>query len=241
MPNARTLLALWDEAEREHPIDVALSMLTAFTGEPRGKLASLPIHRRDALLLASRIAAFGNVLEGVATCQACGGKIDASLNLASPPAISAEEGGPGTADVDPGTADVSSVEVCGRMVSFRVPNSLDLAEAARASGPSEAEKILLARCQLSGVADDAAALAINEEIERLCDSASLELQMDCPHCQRDVVVPVDIALFFWQELVSLAASLIDEVDALALRYGWAEADILAMPERRRRRYLERCQ
>jgi hypothetical protein len=52
------------------------------------------------------------------------------------------------------------------------------------------------------------------------------------------VVPVDVGEFFWEEIASYARGLIEDVDALASRYGWSERDILALPERRRRRYLD---
>lgn len=225
MPDAGTLLALWDQGGREHPIDRALSVLAAFTGEPRGALAALPVHRRDQLLLSSRIAAFGPVLDGVAACPACGGRIETALTLPPPP-VPAADGG--------------EVIVDGDVVRFRVPDSHDLAEAARAPDAGTAANLLLSRCQISGAADPAAARAIDAALERLCDATSLELSMACPHCREAIVVPVDIGVFFWEELDAFARRLVDDVDTLALRYGWSEADILGMPEQRRRRYLERC-
>jgi hypothetical protein len=227
MPDAKTILWLWERAGREHPVDRALSILAAFTSETHIALAALPINRRDALLLASRVAAFGNTLEGVATCPACDCKIDASLDLPDVSTIPSEEGG--------------VVDFGGRMVSFRLPNSHDLAEAARAPDLATAEKILIERCQLTRDADHDEAQAIDSEIARLCDVSTLELRMACIQCQGEFVTWVDMVDFFWDELVSYAIRLIDDVDALAARYGWAEADILAMPEGRRRRYLERFQ
>ena len=110
----------------------------------------------------------------------------------------------------------------------------------RAGDVAKAEKTLLERCQLEGPANEATARAIDGEIEKACDASSLELRMSCPQCQHGFVVPVDIGGFFWQEIASYAVRLLDEVDALALRYGWSEAEILAMPDRRRRRYLGLC-
>jgi hypothetical protein len=225
MPDARAVLELWDRCEREHPVDRVLTILAAFTAAPRSTLASLPVHRRDALLLSSRILAFGTHLEGIAICPACGCKVDASMSLPNVPATLGEDGG--------------TIKLNGELVPFRMPDSRDLAEVARVPDPISARKVLLARCQLTGPSEETVESAIDQELAHLYDASAVELTMECPECRHNFMVPVDIALFLWDELIGYATSLVDEVDALATRYGWAEADILAMPESRRRFYLER--
>lgn len=224
MPDAQAILGLYERAERENPVDRALTILAAFTSEERADLAALPINQRNALLLASRATAFGAALGGVATCPACGCKSDASLNL--PKGLSVPVETEGVVQAGDGTA------------TFRLPNSYDLVEAARAPDLVSAEQILLERCLLSGELDEAGWQAIDAEISRLCNSSTLDLRIACTQCHNEFVTDIDILRFFWDEFVSYADSLLEDVDALAARYGWAEADILAMPEWRRRRYLE---
>ncbi|HEY0183323.1 MAG TPA: hypothetical protein VGC09_11000 [Rhodopila sp.] len=225
------MLKLWERAEREHPIDRVLSILSAFTAGERGYLVALPIHRRDALLLSSRVAAFGSRLDGVAVCAACGCKIDVSFDLPDTSTTVLEDEG--------------LVEVDGRAVRVRVPDSGDLAAVAHLQDPVIAAQSLLMRCQsqpTSGAALDGAALhAIEQELERLCDTTWLDLKVACPDCEATFIVPVDIGRFFWTEIAAYAAGLIEDVHALAARYGWSESAILALPERRRRRYLELLQ
>jgi hypothetical protein len=225
LPNAQMLLALWERGEREHPIDRVLSVLAAFTQSPRHQLAALPIHRRDALLLACRGAVFGNALDGVTTCQACGCRIDVAFEL---PDLS---GAP--------LADQGAIEVDGGVVSFRVPDSRDLAAAVQAPDVAAGLDLLADRCILAGPADAAAKRAIDDEIEHLCNAAWLELKLACPECPNEFVVPIDVGRFFWEELSAQTERLIEETCLLAVHFGWAEADILALPERRRQRYLER--
>jgi hypothetical protein len=224
MLDAQAILGLYERAERENPVDRALSILAAFTSEERATLAALAVNQRDSLLLASRIAAFGAALDGVATCPACGCKSDASLSLPESPSVPTETEG--------------VVQLGDRTASFRLPNSYDLADAARASDLASAERILLERCQLSGELEQPGWQAIDAEISRLCDSSTLELRITCTQCDTEFVTGIDVLRFFWDEFVSYADGLIEDVDALAARYGWAEADILAMTEWRRRRYLE---
>jgi hypothetical protein len=225
LPNAQTLLALWEHGEREHPIDRVLSVLAAFTQSPRHLLAALPVHRRDALLLACRGTVFGNSLDGVTNCRACGCRIDVAFEL---PDLSAAS-----------LADQGTIEVDGGVVSFRVPDSRDLAAALQAPDVAVGLDLLVDRCILAGPADAAARRAIDDEIERLCDAAWLDLKLACPECPNEFAVPIDVGRFFWEELSAHAERLIDETCRLAAHFGWAEADILALPERRRQRYLER--
>jgi hypothetical protein len=229
---AEAVLSLWERAELEHPIDRVLSILSAFTGYKRDNLVALPIHRRDALLLSSRVAAFGSRLDGVAACAACGSKIDVSFEL------------PDVSDVvleDEGLAKVDD-----RVVRVRVPNSGDLAAVAHVHDPVAAERLLLLRCQSESTMDGAdmdgaAVRAIEQELERLCDATWLELKVACPECNATFIVPVDIGRFLWTEIAAYAAGLVEDVHTLAAHYGWSERAILALPERRRRRYLERLQ
>lgn len=232
VPDGERLLALWERAEHEHPLDRALSILEAFTRAPRATLAALAIQRRDELLIASRIAAFGPRLDGVGHCEACACKVDVAVDLGQCGSADAQERG--------------TVTVGGRTVGFRVPNSYDLAAIARCDEPREAARALIERCRLPDRAESATdentgnalAEAIGEGIERLCDGASIELAMDCPECGRAIALAVDIGEFLWDELSASARCLIEDVDALASAYGWSEAAIFALPEARRQRYLE---
>jgi hypothetical protein len=176
MPEAEAVIRLWERGEREHPIDRTLSILSTFTSETRDTLVTLPIHRRDALLVTSRVAAFGSRIDGVAGCVACGCKIDVSFELPDLSAIALE--------------DESLIEVGGRAVRVRVPDSGDLAEATRVGDPTAAERLLLARCQPDGYADEVTARAVDLELERLSDASSLELKVACPGCEAKFIVPV---------------------------------------------------
>ncbi|MFD1561258.1 hypothetical protein ACFSHT_37400 [Paraburkholderia silviterrae] len=260
LPDSQTLLALWERGEREHPIDRALSILEAFTGEPRDALAWLALRRRDELLIASRVAAFGPLVEGVAECEACACKLDTSVDLSARASVSAADG-----EIDRGT-----VEVAGRTIAFRLPDSHDLASIADCAEPRAAARTLIARCiehsgaravdaaldgaasdgpgdgpgddlrdSVTGNLSDAVTDAVADAIERLSDASSIELAMTCPDCGHALRFAVDIGEFLWDELSARAQHLIDDVDALASAYGWSEAAILALPDARRRRYLER--
>ena len=244
LPDSPTLLALWERGEREHPVDRALTILEAFTGESRDTLAWLAIRRRDALLIASRVAAFGPLVEGVAECEACACKLDTRVDLSVHASLNADEAA---------ASDRGTVEVAGRTIAFRLPDSRDLASIVHCAEPGAAARALVARCIEVDEANDAIDAidangprevdpsvieAVGDAIERLSDASSIELAMTCPDCGHALRFAVDIGEFLWDELSARARHLIEDVDVLASAYGWSEAAILALPDARRRRYLE---
>jgi hypothetical protein len=225
MPGASMLLEVWETGEREHAIDRALTLLCAFTGRPRAELAALGIHQRDALLAQSRLLAFGSRLEGVAPCGECACEVEIELQLTVPPVNLPQDGVYRSPD--------------GACVTYRVPNSHDLAAAAASGNEEECERVLRMRC-IDGASslDTATLVTVEEALEALCDPATIAFATSCPGCSAPFAPVVDIGAILWREIAAYARRLLDEVDALAGRYGWSEREILALPDTRRRRYMD---
>ncbi len=224
VPSASGLLDVWEAGEREHSIDRALTILSAFSGERRDALAALGVHRRDALLIRCRMLAFGTRLTGVSACASCGCEVELELELSAPDACLDEAG---------------RLDVGGRSIAYRVPDSFDLAAVAACESAAAGERALAERCiEAADALDPAAFAAADAAIGALCAPATIEVTVACPACQNVFAPPVDIATIVWTEIAAYARCLLFDVDTLALRYGWSERDILALPDARRRRYLE---
>jgi Mor family transcriptional regulator len=105
--------------------------------------------------------------------------------------------------------------------------------------PQDRVAALLARCLEEG----ARALAAEEQeqviaaMERLAPQVDLELELTCPECGHQFVLPFDLAAFFLDETRAGAGALLREVHHMALHYHWSEAEILALTRERRRAYL----
>ena len=194
-------------------------------------LASLPIGRRNARLLALRESVFGGSMEGLADCPDCGARLEMTL-----PASDLREGeGPAEAECAWGAF------AC----RFRPPNSYDLADALKAPDP---ERRLLGRCVVEARGDGAATSwddlppAMLAEVERLMAEADplavVRLDLTCPDCGHRWAEPFDVASYFWAELDAWGVRLLHDVHAIASAYGWSESAILGMHPWRRRLYLE---
>ena len=86
----------------------------------------------------------------------------------------------------------------------------------------------------AGRALDAAEQAMLEDaIEQMAPEVALEALAACPECGASTAVAIDPYL----TLQLAGGEIHDEVHVLARSYHWAEADILALPRERRKRYL----
>jgi hypothetical protein len=205
---------------------------------------SLTVGDREALLLHLRRLSLGDRLQGVVNCPApdCGEKMDLDLNMGDlllPPydhrrrsyeAEIAEDG--------------SSYRV-----RFRLPTGADQEDAAilaRSDSHAAAER-LLHGC-VEGVADEvgepvetlppAMADQISDAMSELDPQAELTLSLTCPVCTHAFLAPFDAAAYLFQELDDQARHLYREVHLLAFYYHWSEAEIISLPNRKRRLYLE---
>ena len=235
--SAAGVLAVWDAGRDRHPVDRALLLLAAAQpGEPWERLAALPLPERDARLLELRMAALGPTLAVRAACPACAEPLEFSLEV---PALLAAGGAPPPLDASGG----------GVTVRFRLPDSRDLAAAARARDVDGARRLLAARCVVEAAAanggavdpddlPDAAVDALSARMAEAAALADLVIALTCPACGAGWEPTLDPAEFVWAEVAARARRTLREVDVLARAYHWSEADILAMPPGRRRAYLE---
>ena len=141
----------------------------------------------------------------------------------------------------PPTGAVVSVEVDGRTLLARLPTMADLASVASMTDPAAAGAALVRRC-LDPANDDAVnsetvLLALGSAFEAVDPAADIRLAVTCAGCGEPLRVAVDLANFIGRDVAAQLAGLTGEIDALARAYGWSEADILALPPVRRRRYV----
>jgi hypothetical protein len=222
----------------QHPLDRALTILaTAFPATPRETFATLSIGRRDSYLLGLRELTFGPQLNSYAECSQCQERLEFTLPVAN---LRVAE--TGTTAEQPYELTVED-----HRLSFRLPDSRDLAATVACKDTVSARQVLLERCVLQATRDDSP-VPVRElpagVIERLaaqmavCDpQAEIVLNLRCPACDHGWQVLFDIVTFFWAEIAAQAKRLLHEVHLLARAYAWAEADILAMSAWRRECYL----
>lgn len=236
--SAAATLDLWQAAERRDPVERSLVLAAAAdpAGESLDELARLPLGRRDERLLGLHTALAGPVLEATALCPACGEHAEFTVDTG---ALAAR----GTEGVAP-----APVEAAGFVVEWRSPDSRDLAAAAATGEPVAAERVLVARCVTAAVGPDGEVegTALPPEVREALARAMAEadplaevlIEVACPACGTAFVADLDLGGFVWAELRARAQRLLGEVDVLARAYGWTEAEVLALDDRRRAVYLE---
>ena len=223
------LLDAWERGVALPPPLRTLAPLEA--ADPGGPPpASLSIGLRDRHLLQLRVWAFGSQLPSVATCPRCRERVEWAVDAATILGVEAEAP----------PAELS-VDVDGRTIRFRLPNSLDLAAAAACSDVDDAKRVLAARCVI-GMAPNETSVSIADAMAaRMADAdpgAASEFMLTCPACGHAWGVLLDIASFFWTEIQAWAQRTLKDVHTLASAYGWSEAAILGMGPARRQIYLD---
>ena len=239
-PSADDLLDLWEWGQAQPAARRALGVLAvAFPDEPAGRLEAASVGRRDRALLAVREAIFGRQLRSLADCPACGQAVEVELDTA-------ELHGGSPARPEP-AAPQPPLWADGVQIDWRLPDSRDLLAAASAGDVAEARRVLLGRtvsARRGGEPLDISSLSgeILDEVfaamERADPLARIEFPLSCPRCEGAWSATLDVAAFLCGEIEATARRLLHEVHALASAYGWREAEILAMGERRRSAYLE---
>ncbi len=226
----------------QQPVERALMLLAAASPPALPEaLAQLSIGQRDARLLQLREWAFGPQLIGLASCGNCGERLELTFNSADIRLL------PSSQEESAETAVPLSVSVDGYEVSFRLPDSLDLASISGETDGVTFRGLLLERCILSASHENAVipaadlpgavVTAVAERMSEADPQADIRLALTCASCGHHWQAPFDILSFFWSEINAWAYRILREVHALALAYGWREADILAMTPWRRQFYL----
>jgi hypothetical protein len=236
-PAATEERALFDECEPLLPaerVTVLLARCAEVGGESGADAArSLTAGDRVALLLALRRLVCGDPMPCVLDCPwpDCGERLEIELNATELVAQGEAGGLP------------HELEFGGELLAFRLPTGADEEAAARTAveaGLETAARELVRACLGDPPDEPAAGLedALGRAIEQADPQVEITLALSCPACERESRVPLDVGSYLWRELEMRLARLDCEVHLLASHYGWSEAEILALGERRRARYIE---
>ena len=203
----------------------------------------LTLGDREALLLEIRRLTFGDRIDALVACPStdCGERMDLELSVRD---LLVD---PYSNDGDWREATVETGAVRHR-IRYRVPTGADQLAAVRmAHDLPAAARLVLERCVQS--VGDGEPEPLTEPPEELVEAvtdllaggdpqAELVLSLTCPECGTGFRVLFDVGDYLFRELAAQEDRLLEEVHQLALRYHWSEAEIMAMPTGKRRRYLE---
>ena len=232
-PAADDVMAVCSEGAAAPPWARSARMARLAQPQPQADLDADTPGERNFRLLSLRRALLGPRLPCVVDCPACGTLLDLDVDL---DALLAQ---PATPDRSP--LALRHGDSC---LALRLPAMRDVAQAAaQCSGVQDLAVRLARRCVTEGEwpHEPPAGLleAASSAFERADPFGALTMAIACPACAGASAVALDPGALLWQELGTLAESLLDEVHLLARAYGWSEQAILALPAARRRSYLAR--
>jgi hypothetical protein len=216
-------------------VELALELARRLTRSNGDGLSwdALPLADLDAFFLFLRQSHFGDLLRGEAVCpsEGCHQRIDISFTIGD----YLEHYRPRR------PAEVESAEqpgwfrLRGTDATFRLPRPADLIAV---RGSQDPEGDLADRCVMPEGRRGALLRRIQRAMSAMAPNLCQELDARCPECRAEIRLRFDPQDYTLRELQQEAASVHEEVDVLASIYHWHEADILALPRRRRSLYVE---
>lgn len=220
------LLDLW-----EHALPLAWPAREALFAARAGGSDAPTAGAQRLQVLALHRCVSGDALPLRCNCPGCGQDLGFEVDLGALVAALPPPPGP----------QQHTLAVNGRTWRFRLPAPADVA-AADTPDVEDFVARLLALC----VEDDDGGMplppqllpALAERMEALDPAAALSFAVDCPACARHWDAAFDPARSLWAFVQSRAEQTLLDVDALARRYGWNEAEVLALSPTRRRAYLQ---
>jgi hypothetical protein len=227
--------AMLAEGRAEDPA-LALRLVRAIAVlEDEGDAGDLPVADFDALVCRIRASLLGDRVLAEVHCANpdCGEKIDIDFRLSDYLSHHAPRPARGAAadPARPGWHRLDDDEA----IRFRLPGIADLAAGEQARDPARA---LALRC-LDPV-DAPAPLRRRAEraMATMAPMLAGPVQGACAECARPIAVHFAARTYCMQELCDRARFVFDDVDAIATRYHWSEAEILDLPASRRGRYAD---
>ena len=202
--------------------------------------SALSVPDLDAFIVRLRQAALGNRIRADLACPAdgCGRRTDIDFGIEQYLTHYVQTLGV-ESDADCEVADQARwfVPRWAKGIRFRLPTVAD--QIGVAGRPDAADELARLCIQPAEVATPDLE-RIEAAMETLAPNLPAELQGACPECGRAVTVQFDARWFCLQELRQRAAFIYQEVDLLARRYHWSEAEILALPRVRRAAYVDQA-
>jgi hypothetical protein len=240
-------LNLWERGQPLHPLERSLlAIQAAFPDEAGEHAADWPLGERNRALARLRCAHFGDAIAGWTTCRACDRQMAFRID--------------GRRLIDEQAPVTHRIEIDGHV--FRLPTSRDLAslagpdlaldtadaDAFADADPPDARTLatrLLARCCLDAERDTVWSAdqveTIGECMAQADPLAEITIDLTCPACGEAAREALDLGVYFWIELEERARTLLHDVHALALAYGWTEPQTLALSPARRAFYIDMVQ
>lgn len=216
-------------------------------GSPAGAL-DLDVGSTASLLAAGYAETYGDRVDLVVECGACGTTLEADVELPRPDPgptsarrgrwevrrptlgeLAAVYGDPAAATrlrrwcVRPASGDDAPAGTAGSAGVAGVAGVADTAEAEGAAEPA---------------LDGAVGAALDEALDELAAAALPSGPVTCPQCGTRSEVVLDTAALLWDRLRRDTPRLLSDVAILASAFGWSEAEILALTDARRQAYLQ---
>lgn len=185
-------------------------------------VADWPLGTRDAALMRLRAQVFGHDVPCLDTCTSCQTEVALSAPISDLLALDGARAEP--LHLSDGPCKARPLTTRDVQATSTLPRSAARAHLAHAAAGR-------------AISQDADLVVIENWLEAADPLAHISFDLECAACNARWKRPFDIVTILWAEAQAAGRRLITDIHMLARAYHWSEAEILAVPARRRARYL----
>jgi hypothetical protein len=191
------------------------------------KATSIVTADRDRILAAVYQDLYGSKIDSTVSCRHCHKQFDVDFSLTAL-----------LAQLHPGKTEVpkNGVYETTNGVAYRLPTGEDEMRAILTE-ETDPVQALLTQC-LVDRADLAKSDLVEEAMATMAPVMNLEMQAVCPECAREQKVRFDMQSFLLLRLKKERPRLLYEIHRIASSYHWSQQEILQLPRRLRKQYVE---
>jgi hypothetical protein len=190
----------------------------------------LTLSDRDSILAAVYSSSFGDDVESVVTCQACGKAFEVRFSLEA--LVTSVRS---RTDQEIQGPDADGIYALRDGTRFRLPTADD-ERAVAGMDPARAVAELLVRCTIDGQASENLE-ALQAAMEQVGPILTLDVPVPCALCAVEQSVHFDLPSYLDSALRKERPLLAREVHRLASAYHWSLSEILGIPRSQRRMFV----
>jgi len=202
---------------------------------PEQALRQLSIGDRVAILFNARKMIFGDIISCTATCAICNSKM--SLDLRISDILQSHN--------HRDNKKIYELETGEYKMKIRPLSALDQDRSIKISTSVDAIENKLAKsCIVSSIPllpqiiPKSIVVALGTKMEAIDPLSDVTISVSCPECDQKFQALFPSEEFILREFIAHSKNLEREIHWLAFHYGWSEEEILSLPIKKRRKYIE---
>jgi hypothetical protein len=233
----KLIIECWEKSHNRHPLEAALIILnTVIPSKSKKDFAWMNIGNRNLFLFHIREKFFGKKINMLTSCPNCNAELESIFTFDAT-----------LLNEKTNNTELFEFSPEDYQITYRLPNSYDLASASKCNEVLSARGDILKNCIIKLSKEDKIIplsflpeeiiSKLSKEMSNKNPYAETLLDLNCRGCNHKWTIVFDIAAFILSEINFYAQNILRNVHALASAYHWNESEIINMSTYKRNWYI----